>query len=40
MKVIYGAKHSYDIRLKSGDKFLTSLSKLEFEAKASMCSII
>ena len=40
MKVIYNAKHSYAIRLKLGDKSLTSVSKLEFEAKASMCSTI
>ena len=37
---MYNVKHRYAIPLKFEDKFLTSLTKLVFEAKASMCSII
>ena len=38
MRVIYIVKHRYIIRLKFEDKFLTSLTKLALEAKASLCS--
>ena len=40
MRVIYNAKHCSAVRLKFGDKFLTSLTKLVLEAKASICSTI
>ena len=40
MRIMYNVKHRYAIPLKFEDKFLTSLTKLVFEAKASMCSII
>ena len=40
MRIIYNVKHRYVVRMKLGDKFLTSLTKLEFEAKASICSTI
>ena len=40
MRVIYNAKHRYAIRLKFGDKFLTSLTKLVLEVKASIRSTI
>ena len=40
MRVIYDVKYSYAILLKFGDKFLTSLTKLVLEAKASICSTI
>ena len=39
MRVIYNVKH-YVIRLKFGEKFVTSLTKLVLEAKASICSTI
>ena len=35
MRVMYNAKHRYGIRLKFGDKFLTSLTKSVLKAKAS-----
>ena len=40
MRVIYNAKHRFAIRLKFGDKFLTSQTKLVLEAKPSICSTI
>ena len=41
MKPMYIVKHHYAIRLKFGDKFLTSLTKQGFEAKTSIyCSTI
>ena len=40
MRVIYDVKHHYAIRLKFGDKFLTPLTKLVLEAKASICSTV
>ena len=38
MKIIYNVKHSYAIRLKFGDKFLTALTNLVLEAKTNICS--
>ena len=38
MIVIYNVKHRFAICLKFGDKFLASLSKLVFEAKARIYS--
>ena len=40
MRVMYNVRHRYAIRLKFGDKFLTSVTKLVLEAKATLCSII
>ena len=40
MIIIYNVKYRYAIRLTFGDKFLTSLTKLVLEAKASICSTI
>ena len=40
MKVIYNVKHRYAIRLKFGEKFLTSLTKLVLPVKASICSTV
>ena len=40
MRVIYNVKHHYAIRLKFGDKLLTSLTKLVLQAKARICSTI
>ena len=40
MRVIYNVKHRYAIRLKFGNKSLTSLTKLELKAIASICSTI
>ena len=40
MRIIYNVKHCYAIRLKFEEKFLTSLTKLVLEAKASICSTI
>ena len=40
MRIIYNVKHRYVIRLKFGDKFLTSLTKLVLQVKASICSTI
>ena len=34
MRVIYNTKHRYAIRLKIGDKFLTSLAKLVLEVES------
>ena len=36
MRIIYNVKHRYAIRLKFGGNFLTSPTKLELEAKASI----
>ena len=38
MRIIYNVRHRYAVRLKFGDKFLTFLTKLVFEGKASICS--
>ena len=40
MRVFYNVKHRYEICLKFGDKFLTSVTKIVLEAKASICSTI
>ena len=40
MRVMYHVKHRYAIRFKLGDKFLTFLTYLVLEAKASICSTI
>ena len=40
MGIIYNVKHRYAIRLKFGDKLLTSLTKLVPQVKASICSTI
>ena len=40
MRVIYNVKHRYEIRLKFGDKFLTSLTKAVLEVKASISSTV
>ena len=40
MIVTYNVKHSCAIRLKFGDKFLTSLTNLALEEKASISSTI
>ena len=40
MAIIYNVKHHYAIRLKFGEKYLNSLTKLELEAKVSICSTI
>ena len=40
METIYIIKPRYAIRLKFGDKFLTSLTKSELEVKVSICSTI
>ena len=40
MRVIYNIKYRYAIRLKFGNEFLTSLTKLVLEAKGSICSTI
>ena len=40
MRAIYNVQHCHAIRLKFGDKFLTSLTKLVLEPKASICSTI
>ena len=37
---MYNIKHLYVIRLKFGDKFLTSVTKSVLEVKASTCSAI
>ena len=40
IRTIYNVKHCYAIRMKVGDKLLTSLEKLVLEAKTSICSTI
>ena len=40
MRVTYNVKHRYACRLKFGGEFLTFLTKLVLEAKASICSTI
>ena len=40
MRIIYDVEHLYVIRSKFGDKFLSSLTKLVLEAKASICFTI
>ena len=35
MRIIHNVKHRYAIRSKSGEKFLTSLTKLVLEARTS-----
>ena len=40
MRVICNVKHRYVIRLKFGDKFITFLTRLALEGKASICSAI
>ena len=40
MRIVYNIKHCHAIRLKFGDTFLTSLTKLMLKAKASIRSII
>ena len=40
MRIIYNAKHRYTIRLKFGGKFLTSMTKLVLEVRASISSLI
>ena len=40
MRVIYNVKHRYEIRLKFGDKFLTSLTKSVLKVKASISSTV
>ena len=40
MRVMCHVKNRYAIRLKLGDKFLTFLTYLVLEAKASICSAI
>ena len=40
MGIIYSVKDSNGIRLKFGNKFLTSLTKSVLEATASICSTI
>ena len=37
---MYNIKHLYEICLKFGDKFLTSVTKSVLETKASTCSAI
>ena len=40
IRVIYNVKHRSTIRLKFGDKFLTSVTKSVLNEKASICSAI
>ena len=40
IRIIYNVKRRYVIRLKFGDKVLTSLIKSVLEAKAKICSTI
>ena len=40
MRIICNVKHRYAIRLRFGEKFLTFLTKLVFQRKASICSTI
>ena len=40
MRIIYNGKYRYAIRLKCGDKFFPSPTKLVPEVKATICSTI
>ena len=40
IRIIYNVRHRYAIRLKFEDKFLTFLTKLVLEGKASICSTV
>ena len=40
MRIISNVKYRHTIRLKFGEKFLTSLTKLILQVKASICSTI
>ena len=40
MRILYHVTHCYTIRLKLGDNFLTSLTKLVLQVKARICSTI
>ena len=40
IRIIYNVKHRYVIRMKFGDKFLTSPTKLVLKKKSSICSTI
>ena len=40
MRIIYSVRYRYAVHFKFGDKFLTSLTKLVFEAKGSISSTI
>ena len=40
MRIIYNVKTRYVIRMRFGKKFLTFLTNLVLEAKASICSTI
>ena len=40
MRMFYNVKHRYAVRLKFGDKFLTSLTMLVLQVKASIYSAV
>ena len=40
IRIVYNVKYRYAIRLKFGDKFLTSLTYLVLQVKASICPTI